>query len=402
MLASTAFQREVLQDASETLYVYYTSPDGKEHVCELEHLQTKHVVGDIDMQSSTSGARHAIRTYIFKRPRDAKQNMYWNLFDVYKCLGKKGYGGQASSWVWHSSKSWGDSIRKHFDGNHMVLSRHGNIGDHKNTLPFAQRCLPFPCVDTVGLMQLLTYWAFSKHPSLVKDGCQVAAADLLRILVDEAFADCRPTNVQISCDRDWKCRWPRPSNDPDIESEVLQIDGQGGVYLHSFLQRSVCARGSTTGKWQAKLRGVFSVGKPTYVVPLAFDVMRKLEGLPTTQSFVAQLTWHVSKMLEVAVGAAMKAGSSPRPSFKFTLAQAWACWDDLDNVLYNYVQECKRQSAKHNSIIVSHDAANPCSGSTFNTILAWPDNVAAIGTPQVHGSRGEADNRQPQREHMLA
>ena len=151
--------------------------------------------------------------YVFKKERASLQRCFWDLFKLYKMLKMTQYRGQASKWVWNLREKWATLLSDSFGRGQIIMSCHGNQSNKViKELEPAYRCLPNPAISTVGLLTLLSRFAFNskKHGGLDNDTQREGAGELLKLLLKQAVDFPQKRTFTIGLYDIWECPWPRP------------------------------------------------------------------------------------------------------------------------------------------------------------------------------------------------
>jgi hypothetical protein len=122
----------------------------------LQTLQCKYVEGIVKVKVGTLRTVAALRVCVMSRPRTAKQEVFWDLLDLYKLLQLTCYQGVPSSWAFRGICRWSAWCAPCIGVEQFIQSTSAVHAE----VSFAQRCLPFPACSTAALLALLARWAY--------------------------------------------------------------------------------------------------------------------------------------------------------------------------------------------------------------------------------------------------
>ena len=216
-----------------------------------------------------------------------------------------------------------------------MRSNHGNrVIDNSADMSFASRCLDASSVSTMGLVHLLSRWAYmaKNHGGLESKGSRSASAAMLQsmllALVDgtdgippftlqlsKKWVSCRNRNSSLAASRNpmvviasmvilsncynllQVATYPRPQPYyvASVQLSVLKLGLDVGNLLALEADRS---GDKLVVGWCTFFRNTFQLSTGNALIPWA-SVLKQCIGLPLLSSFVAQLECHIAGQVEV-------------------------------------------------------------------------------------------------------
>jgi hypothetical protein len=205
------------------------------HAFEIE--QTRFRQAHIFIPDMMKGGGFEWLVCVLCKPRPCGQLVFWSLANMYEYFRMKTYRNCSSVWVSRQKSTWAVQWTKAFGSSQLIEGTTiSGRSQAKSNKPFTARCLPEPCVSTLGMLAFLGRWQVedSKQATAVP-GLETNAHEFLSHLI-LSCSQCRSGETSWSFnlvfDPAWKPRWPRAEPSPDgVHVIQLVVDVLGLVSL---------------------------------------------------------------------------------------------------------------------------------------------------------------------------
>lgn len=279
----------------------------------LDSMRMKYSVATIHVQSGPSAAQLHLQSYVFHLPRAGDQRMFWDIAQVYTVCNMQTQKGQTTLWVAKGKARWRDFLKSICDTSFFVYSSHGNAKCEGmgGVILAVDKCLPSLCVSTFGWLLLHMRFAYAAKQSgglEDKDARAAAKACLVRLMAPIAeSSEMRVLTVELS--EKFVMRWPRPRLG---DSRVVELRLEGGIldleplHLESVgRQKSILAAG-----WRSAVKSCMKDRAPLKVSFMLF--LERCGVAKELSSFIGQLVWQASAIVERSLGKESKKDPSDR------------------------------------------------------------------------------------------
>jgi len=318
---------------------------------------------------------------------------FWSLIDVHAYLGIGVRQGPTSDWIYRQSPRWERILNELYGADQVVHSSWvSSQSTRKRRLPPSERCLGAPSVSTLGLVTLLSRWAFqspqaggSVDKDVVANAYQLLC-QFVRLVVGDA--DCVLVSVRV--DADWRPRWPRPEDvfADAASSFTMQLRSDGGADFADLLRVArIRGRASTAGEWWRALARHMGAGT---MIPLA-TIVRACSSKYKMTALSAQVFCDIALRAERCLGSHVREGQRPlaHTTKRLPLTFAWAktksfgpFWE-VDCAIATHILAARGVVNKPLHFSVAIDKGTPCGLPVYLSLLALPENVGVICAPQV-------------------
>ena len=227
-------------------------------------------------------------------------------------------------------------------------------------------------------MILLSRWAFCSKEQGGLDAAvsREAAADLLAG-VFRCLDGRKPVTIELCLDSQWVCCWPRPHALHDKEMITLRLHGYNldlGPLVH------LASIGHKVAKaWLrpiARQLGVQVLDVTT--------VIQGTAGIIASASFLGQLCWQISLLLERDMGGSVSDEGAISKAFTFQADQNWMEDERAMHAhLCKYVSASIEASKGQQFYFVATDKGHPGGYPLQNTLITFPNNVGIVAPPAV-------------------
>lgn len=358
----------------------------------LDARMCRYKDADIELAMGNTSAASGMVAYIMAHARSCEQRVHWGLFHLYGLLALTTFAGKRCKWTNAGLPAWTRLLQPHLGKEHFIFSKHWNLGAEKmDSLPWWQRCLPELAVSSVGLLRLLSQWAFcsfTKGGFKAEQSCR-AAKEMLESLLRYACTHGDGQRFSLVVNASWVCRWPRPSVVyEEGEDNMVQLSlAAPNLVDTAALFEPPTSDSPKTHKLQQQWVGLLmraGIGPGNARLPVG-DLLKVLAQQQALSSLSAQVCWHCSLHLESALAASNKQGGTlvGCPGFGFR-SSVLAVGDlDMEEKLYLYTKHSKTESSHHRICSLATDKANPCFLPLQNSLLSWPSGIAVVCCPQV-------------------
>lgn len=149
----TVLKNKVVQAMdTEELLVVEMLPRGKKRVATLDSIITPHRPAVCKLNVGCSSASASFNVSVFYVSRSTRQSCYLQVRDMYAFFKLTTFAGQPSRWVNESEKAWFSRVSPVPGEGHMVYSNVVSSGyTTRQSIPWAQRCLPATSLSTASL-----------------------------------------------------------------------------------------------------------------------------------------------------------------------------------------------------------------------------------------------------------
>lgn len=165
-----------------------------------------------------------------RRARACRQQVFWQLTDLYKYLQLSCFKNTPSKWIFNSAPRWAAFFQEVFGtGGHINFGTYWRQDCGKRgEMPWWCRCLPSTCASTCSMLALLLRWAYvvGTAGGLNNAEAKLACAELVAALLScVGSSKGAPKSFDLAICKSWVCRWPRPC---DEASMWVKIHIEGG------------------------------------------------------------------------------------------------------------------------------------------------------------------------------
>lgn len=294
-------------------------------------------------------------------------------------------------------KAWEKAINKDMgiDGR-IIFSQHQNARERRRSaLGQSQNCLLAAGVSTVGVLFLMSRWAFVAREAegFSEDHSRLAAAFALRSIISMCTKaeDERSTTIQLT--NAWRCRWRRPQPNGICEVHLRMA---GGMLDLSPLRDLAAGNGRhpMTWAWWRAMQGPLGLYEDHLVEIGTF--FERCVGSGVLKSVVRQLCWALSLKVDVSLGHLLTKKKTSletnmlAPRWK-TVEDGLACPFRARQFLAEYISARKDAPGGHDIVSSSTDKASVVGMPLANIMFALPSNIALCCPPQappVFGMKG--------------
>ena len=315
-------------------------------------------------------------------PRGSGSRYLWSLPAMYKLLGLSTYSGQASKWAFDNHDRWCKRISLlGGSGRHLFRTRLCSRQMSCNTDPL-EGVLPQPSVTTIGLLTLLSSWAFASTQSggLRTENRRAAAKEILTGIIRSA-AQWQPFKVAITVDNSWKIVWPR-SRVAAVDC-VLHASADGCVSLTPMLECPNPSCPASYRLWRELLRrsGVSAD------VNLS-ELLGATVGSTRVCGLFAQIIYWVSIQVERVLFLSLsREKPGPHALSCGTVDLLSLIWKrkELDYQLLKHTVAGQAATQGHSRQHMVVDEANIGGPTIHNAFISLPNGVGFPGVPQATG-----------------
>lgn len=352
----------------------------------LGHLVSRHKAATMTIFVGPTKATKQLQCVVLRRARHVGQQVFWDLSNFYRMLGMSGYAAQPSKWVFARSSAWVRRFESNFGQSQLIYSMHYHEKmDRKMMLDFSRRCLPFTGSSTLGVLTLLSRWAFAQKfvgglndpTGKQQDAAKAVLEAMLRPVLEVAGEWERPVLVV----KEWVCTWPRPLTFDDQERQAVLRVRSAELIIEPIFELAENDIGIVgAAGWCKELDHRF--GRGASVPMLAFlevcSASRLLEPL------FLQVLWRLSRALEKHMGqlgqgrADSKGGELDYESVVSVMGSK-----RLDLKLAQYVITSRMAMKKNTMFSMCTDKGSVCRLQLRNAYITIPSGKAAICTPVV-------------------
>lgn len=348
--------------------------------------KVKHRLADCSLQLGSSSAAFDIEVAVFRRCRTGNLQAYWSLNSIYKGLGLTAFKFP-SNWVQRSLPRWLRACEQAFgvSAGAVVLScSHADAADKKNSVPWPERCLPFPGVATWALLLLAFRWhSLPREVGGVssdkdKRACELFAVALRSLISLDGMA---AWDFEVLLIRRWTPSWPRPSASVPGPRVRLIVSG-GRISLGPLLSAGEgCERVGVAHTWLNALFATEAQRVDTMQLAVFINKLIKCDSL---RSLLAQFVFAAAKQIERMMGARVT-----NKEVSVGLVMRWRdsgcdlAANEVDKYMAQYITNCRMLLRDATVMSIATDKGSVNGLPLQDTIIGVPTGYAVLAPPAV-------------------
>ena len=359
----------------------------------LDEARTQHRAATLSVWPTASTAKYDVEVYMFRRPRVPNVRVYWSLTCIYKAMGMTCYQKVPSKWIWSCTPKWLEMQLMYFGTPQLCYSTYLSESTSRRQGEIqSDRCLANTSISTLGLVALLTTWAFARRGrgAAMDPDVRTHARQLLERVIGAAFCRGQPRKVTLHLEEGWLPPWPRPIA-MGAQTLDLVVGVNGFVDFSPLVElATVGSKATTASKWWRQLQSACDCQN---VVSLG-GALAALAGAKQCRAFVAQLLAVICTEAErtfTVVSQPRDAATTvtmPGLSWKWSgLADQVEDHRTRDRRLLEYVTACRRATKDVQHLTLCTDKGISGALPLQMTMFVMQENLAMVGCPQVVGSQ---------------